>query len=183
MKIMRIISGSIILFSVLIGGFVGYDGSGTYELDVPSCTSQELEQLGDDSVNFCDKSIMMGESIDIPSGLSLFIDIEVGAEWDEPDAWIGIVTADQAEKCTAEADGYLPCDTDELDFYSGGPDSEGTITWNIDEGEYRFVAGSSVETTGTTTNIEYEYSLQLTSLVTWSMVGFGAILILLGLKD
>lgn len=182
MKIMRIISGSMILFSVLIGGFVGYDGSGTYELDVPSCASDEIQQLGNDSVNFCDKSMMMEESIDIPSALNLFIDIEVGAEWDEPDAWIGIVTADQAEKCT-ETEGYLLCDTEELEFYSGGPDSEGTVTWNIDEGEYRFVAGSSVETTGTTTNVEYEYSLQLTNLVIWSMVGFGVILILLGLKD
>ena len=42
MKIMRIISGSMILFSVLIGGFVGYDGTGTYELEVPACTSEEL---------------------------------------------------------------------------------------------------------------------------------------------
>ena len=84
MKIMRIISGSMILFSVLIGGFVGYDGSGTYELDVPSCASDEIQQLGNDSVNFCDKSMMMEESIDIPSALNLFIDIEVGAEWDEP---------------------------------------------------------------------------------------------------
>tara|TARA_B100001113_G_scaffold317860_1_gene285530 strand:+ start:483 stop:1031 length:549 start_codon:yes stop_codon:yes gene_type:complete len=182
MKIMRVISGSIILFSVLVGGFVGYDDSGTYELDVPSCASDEIQQLGNDSIDFCDKSMMMGESIDIPIKLSLFIDIEVGAEWDEPDTWIGIVTADQAEKCT-ETDGYLLCDTDELEFYSGGPDSEGTVTWNIDEGEYRFVAGSSVETTGTTTNVEYEYSLQLTNLVIWSMVGFGVILILLGLKD
>ena len=170
-----------ILISVFVGGFVGYDGSGTYELDVPSCTSDEIQQLGNDSIDFCDKSMMMGESIDIPIKLSLFIDIEVGAEWDEPDAWIGIVTADQADKCT-ETDGYLLCDTDELEFYSGGPDSEGTITWNIDEGEYRFVAGSSVETTGTTTNVEYEYSLQLTNLVIWSMVGFGVILIIWGLK-
>ena len=181
MKIMRIISGSMILISVFVGGFVGYDGSGTYELDVPSCTSDEIQQLGNDSIDFCDKSMMMGESIDIPIKLSLFIDIEVGAEWDEPDAWIGIVTADQADKCT-ETDGYLLCDTDELEFYSGGPDSEGKVTWNIDEGEYRFVAGSSVETTGKTTNVEYEYSLQLTNLVIWSMVGFGVILIIWGLK-
>ena len=52
MKIMRIISGSMILISVFVGGFVGYDGSGTYELDVPSCTSDEIEQLGNDSIDF-----------------------------------------------------------------------------------------------------------------------------------
>ena len=179
---MRIISGSILLFSVLIGGWVGYDGTGNYELEIPSCTSDELQQLGDGTMDFCDKSIMMKESIDIPDALNIFLDIEVNANWDEPNAWIGIVKSDQAEKCT-EIDEYLVCDTAELDFFAGGPDSNGSIDWEIEEAEYHFVAGSSVETSGSTTDVEYSYALHFTSPVIWTLVGFGAIMILTGLQD
>ena len=183
MKIIRIIIGVAILFAVLIGGWVGYDGEGETELDVPSCTSEQLQEFGDGSLNFCDKSVMMEKSLPIPKVLRIVIDIEVTAEWDQPDAWIGIVSDDQADQCTDSGDGYLICDTEDLEFYAGGPDTNGSIEWKVTEGKYRFVAGSSVETSGVVTEIEYTYSLHLTNPVVWSLAGIGALLVLTGLKD
>ena len=183
MKVIRVVIGGILLFAVLIGGWVGYEGSGNTELDVPSCTSDELQQLSGGTVDFCDKSVMMDESIPIPKALRIIIDIEVTAEWDKPDAWIGIVSADQAEKCTDSGDGYLICDTTDLEFYAGGPDTNGSIEWEVVEGNYRFVAGSSVETSGATTEIDYTYALHLTNPVVWSLAAIGALLVLTGLKD
>lgn len=183
MKVIRIIIGAALLFAVLIGGWVGYEGNGETELDIPSCTSDELQQLSGGTVDFCEKSVMMDESIPIPKALRIIIDIDVTAEWDTPNAWIGIVPADQAEKCTDSGDEYLICDTAELEFFAGGPDSNGSIEWEIVEGNYRFVAGSSVETSGATTEIDYAYSLQLTNPVIWSLAAIGALLVLTGLKD
>ncbi len=183
MKIIRVAIGGLLLFAVLIGGWVGYEGTGNNDLEIPSCTSDELQEISGGTVNFCEKSVMLDESIPIPKALQMIIDIEILAEWDKPDAWIGIVSADQAEKCSDAQDGYLICETADLEFYAGGPDANGTIEWNVEEGNYRFVAGSSVETSGTTTEIDYTYALHLTNPVIWALAVFGALLVLTGLKD
>ena len=42
MKIIRVAIGGLLLFAVLIGGWVGYEGTGNNDLEIPSCTSDEI---------------------------------------------------------------------------------------------------------------------------------------------
>ena len=155
MKLMWMLSGVVFLVASGYSGFVGFEDSGSTEVDIPSCSSVEL-----DLQNACDKSLMLDTNEEVPGFAMSFIDIEVVAEWDVPDAWIGVVDANESSKCSETANGFLLCETEDLEFYAGGPDSQGTITWQIEEGSYRFVAGSSVVSSGETTQIDYAYTVQ-----------------------
>ena len=100
-----------------------------------------------------------------------------GIQWDTPDAWIWIVDASEASKCTDSGDGYLLCDTEDLAFIEGGPDSSGEIDWKLSGGDYRFVAGNSLTSSAQETNINYDYDVILTSSIAWliALIGIGLI--------
>jgi hypothetical protein len=183
MKVIRIAIGAFLIFSMLFGGYVGYEGEGNRELEIPSCTSSELQQLTSDGSTFCDKSAMMDATIPIPKTLRLILDIEGNAYWDQPEVWFGIVQDKEAEKCTAATSGTLICETNEIEFVAGGPNANGTFEWIVVEGDYRFIAGSTIADNGVTTDVEYTYAVFLTQPVIISIAAIGAVLILSGLKD
>jgi hypothetical protein len=62
-----------------------------------------------------------------------------------------------------------------LSFFEGGPDSSGEIDWTLSGGDYRFVAGNSIDGTSETTEITYKYDIILTSNIAWflAMIGIG----------
>lgn len=179
---MWVLTGGILLLASVYSGLVGYSDSGSTDVDVPSCTSAELQDLGG-GVNFCDKSVMMDSEMPVPDMLQVIISIEVEAQWDVPDVWIGVVADSEAEKCTESSDGLLLCDTADLVFYAGGPDANGRLNWEIGEGTYRFVAGSSAESSGKTTHIEYSYTVQMTVLLASGIGTLGLLMVGWGIKS
>ena len=170
MKVMWILSGVIFLAASGYSGLVGYDDTGSTDVEIPSCSVAELELE-----NACDKSLMLDAEGEIPEFAMSVIDIEILAEWDLTDVWLGVVEESEASKCTETTDGLLLCDTDDLVFYAGGPDTDGSLEWEVGEGKYRFVGGSSVASSGQTAHIVYNYNIHASTLVAsvLGLVGVG----------
>jgi hypothetical protein len=68
-----------------------------------------------------------------------------------------------------------------LTFFEGGPDSSGEIDWTLSGGDYRFVAGNSVDGVTETTEITYNYDIILTSGIAWFLAIVGISLVARGL--
>ena len=171
MKLIPLIIGSVILVVTIFAGFIGFSGEGTESMDVPSCST------GISGLDFCDKSAMLEQNIPIPNAVNGIIVANFVIQWDSPDAWIGIVDASDAEQCLNSGEGYLLCDTEDLAFFEGGPDSSGEIDWTISGGDYRFVAGNSVDGVTETTEITYKYDIILTPEIAWflAIIGIGLV--------
>ena len=171
MKLIPLIIGSVILLVAIFTGFIGFSGEGSESMEVPSCST------GISGLDICDKSAMLQQNIPIPNAVNGILVASFGIQWDTPDAWIGIVDASEASKCTDSGDGYLLCDTEDLAFIEGGPDSSGEIDWKLSGGDYRFVAGNSLTSSAQETNINYEYDVILTSSIAWliALIGIGLI--------
>ena len=176
MKLLPVIFGAVLIAVAYLGGFVGLSGEGMEELDVPSCSTGVAPGL-----DFCEKSAMLEQNVPIPDAVNGIIVANFNAQWDAPDAWIGIVDASEADQCTDSGDGYLLCDTEDLTFIVGGPDSEGEIEWTISGGNYRFVAGNSIDGSAQTTQVNYEYRAVLTQSLTYGMALIGVVLVAFGL--
>jgi|TARA_B110000881_G_scaffold168928_1_gene152389 hypothetical protein len=171
MKLIPLIIGSVILVVTIFGGFIGFSGEGTENMDVPSCST------GIPGLDVCDKSAMLEQNIPIPNAVNGIIVANFVIQWDAPDAWIGIVDASDADQCINSGEGYLLCDTEDLSFFEGGPNSSGEIDWTLSGGDYRFVAGNSIDGAAQTTEITYKYDIILTSNIAWflALVGIGLI--------
>ncbi|PXF20394.1 MAG: hypothetical protein CXX72_04955 [Methanobacteriota archaeon] len=167
MRVMTIISGIILVVAAYFGGFVGLSGEGAQEIDVPSCS------IGLDGFDICDKSAMLEQNVPIPEYVSQIVAVRINVEWDQPDAWIGIVAASEADKCTNTGDGYLLCDTEDLDIMVGGPASSGHFDWPLAGGDYRFVAGNSLDGSAQSTQVSYEYRATLTQTLTYGIALVG----------
>ena len=161
MRLMPLIIGSVILVVTIFAGFIGFSGEGTENIDVPSCST------GISGLDICDKSAMLEQNIPIPNAVNGIIVASFVIQWDAPDAWIGIVDASDAEQCLNSGEGYLLCDNEDLAFFEGGQDSSGEIDWTLSGGDYRFVAGNSIDGTSQTTEITYNYDIILTSDIAW----------------
>lgn len=171
MKLIPLIIGSILLLVAIFAGFIGFSGEGTESMEVPSCST------GIEGLDFCDKSVMLDQEIPVPSVVNGIIVASFNIQWDTPDAWIGIVDASEVSHCTDSGDEYLLCDTDDLTFIVGGPDSSGEIDWTLTGGNYRFVAGNSLGSSAQTTQIDYQYDVILTQSIAWflALIGIGLI--------
>ena len=170
MRLVPIISGVILVVAAYFGGFVGLSGEGTQEIDVPSCST------GISGLDICDKSAMLEQNVQIPDYVSEIVSVRVNVQWDDPDAWIGVVAASEADKCTNTGEGYLLCDTEDLDIMVGGPASSGHFDWPISGGDYRFVAGNSLEGSAQSTQVSYEYRATLTQTLTYGIALLGIVL-------
>jgi hypothetical protein len=171
MKLIPLIIGSVILLVAIFAGFIGFSGEGTESMEIPSCST------GISGLDFCDKSVMLDQDIPIPSAVNGIIVASFNIQWDTPNAWIGIVDASGASSCTDSGDEYLICDTEDLTFIEGGPDSSGEIDWTLSGGNYRFVAGNSLGSAAQTTQIDYQYDIILTQTIAWvlALMGIGLI--------
>ena len=171
MKLLTLIIGSVLLLVAIFAGFIGFSGEGTESMDVPSCST------GIDGLDFCDKSVMLDQEIPVPSAVNGIIVASFNIQWDTPDAWIGIVDSSESSHCTNNGNEYLLCDTEDLTFIVGGPDSSGEIDWTLVGGEYRFVAGNSLGSSAQTTQIDYQYDIILTQTIAWflALIGIGMI--------
>ncbi|MBT4059602.1 MAG: hypothetical protein HOE69_04770 [Euryarchaeota archaeon] len=171
MKLIPLIIGSVILLVAIFAGFIGFSGEGTESMDVPSCST------GIAGLDICEKSAMLEQNIPIPDAVNGIIVANFAIQWDAPDAWIGIVDASDADKCIDSGEGYLLCDTEDLTFIEGGPDSSGEIDWALSGGDYRFVAGNSIDGTAQTTETTYKYDIILTQTIAWflAMIGIGLV--------
>ena len=182
MGFVKIIIGAIVLLLMLTCKFVGYSGSGETEVSVPSCTSEIVVENHPFELNVCDKAGMTDEDVPIPSVIDFVIEATLRVNWDAQYGWIGVVESSESDKCET-LDGVLVCDTEDLDFVTGGPESDGEFGWMISGGEYRFTAGSTVEGTDAETSIEYRYNAVISNELAIVLSIIGGLLVYWGLKS
>ncbi|MBR79438.1 MAG: hypothetical protein CMA88_01450 [Euryarchaeota archaeon] len=119
---------------IVVLSLIGYqpDESGA-EVPIVPCT--------DDDVG-CNVG-MTGEDMVVPLAFVL-LDIELEVDWKEPDrGWIGVVDAAAAQDCPPDSNGLTQCNAGEIEGFlvSGGPQSHGSMEFQVEPGSYRFVAG------------------------------------------
>lgn len=177
MKLKWIVNGAILILIFVPTGLVGYSGSlPPISADIPACDS------GISFIDACDSAIMVDDGITIPTAIAALISADVNVEWGSNDVWVGIVSAEYAEQCIDGGNGYLVCDTEDLEFVAGGPDAEGSLEWSVAGGDLRAVVGNSLGGEKETVNIEFSYNVKLTPFIGYGIGVFGVALILLGIK-
>lgn len=177
MKLKWIVNGAILILIFVPTGLVGYSGSlPPISADIPACDS------GISFIDACDSAIMVDDGITIPTAIAALISADVNVEWGSNDVWVGIVSAEYAEQCIDGGNGYLVCDTEDLEFVAGGPDAEGSLEWSVTGGDLRAVVGNSLGGEKETVNIEFSYNVKLTPFIGYGIGIFGVALILLGIK-
>ena len=128
--------------TLLVLSIIGYSppDSGT-EVPIVPCTDSELG---------CNVG-MTQDDINVPTAFIL-LDIRMEMQWDEPErAWLGVVKSEAKENCPPDSNGLTQCTWDDMESHrvAGGPDSDGSLVFDIGPGKYRFVTagkdGSSLD--------------------------------------
>lgn len=177
MKLKWIVNGAVLILIFVPTGLVGYSGSlPPISAEIPACDS------GISFIDACDSAIMVDDGITIPTAIAALISADVNVGWGSNDVWVGIVSAEYAEQCIDGGNGYLVCDTEDLEFLAGGPDAEGSLEWSVSGGDLRAVVGNSLGGEKETVNIEFSYNVKLTPFIGYGIGIFGVALILLGIK-
>ena len=86
---------------------------------------------------------MTGSDMEVPLAFML-LDIELEVEWSEPNrGWIGVVESEAAETCPPDSNGLTQCESEDIEDFliTGGPNSDGSLEFQVDPGSYRFVSG------------------------------------------
>ena len=156
---MTIIGLLVVIFSSL-GITQELSDSDTVDAMLPPCTVEDgLPFVGEDDVT-CYWG-MSGEVLEIPSE-AIAADVDVEISWIKSGVWIGIAEASEADKCELKGD-YYECDKESVNLISGGPSSNGEITWQPIPGEYRFVAGGDDTQTLQQFDVDWNYQASLKS--------------------
>jgi hypothetical protein len=133
-RVLSILPGAVGVACMLIGGLstLGFSlDSERVEIPIVPCSdaSEEGCLVG-----------MTGSDLDVPGGFIL-LDVKMGIEWSEPSkSWIGVVDSAYAEDCPPNSDGLTPCNKDDFQYISGGPDADGEFSLDLQPGSYRFVS-------------------------------------------
>ena len=177
MKLKWIVNGALLILIFIPTGIVGYSGNlPPMSADIPACDS------GISFLDVCDSAIMVDEGVTVPAAIASLVSADVEVKWGSNDVWVGIVSAEYAEQCIDGGNGYLACDTENLEFLAGGPDAEGSLTWSLEGGDLRAVVGNSLGGEKESVNVEIEYNVKLTPLLAYGVGVFGVALILLGIR-
>ena len=134
MRVLSILPGAVGVVCLLIGGIstIGISlDSERVQIPVVPCNdvSDEGCLVG-----------MTGSDLNVPEGFTL-LDVKMSVDWSEPSkSWIGVVDSVYAESCPPDGDGLTPCNKDDFQYISGGPESNGDFTLDLKPGSYRFVS-------------------------------------------
>ena len=84
------------------------------------------------------------EDLSVPTAFIL-LDIDLTIEWKEYDkSWLGIISSPPPSGCEPDSNGLTTCTADDFDFIAGGDgESDGSLEFNLNPGDYRFVTGST----------------------------------------
>ncbi|HJM66455.1 MAG TPA: hypothetical protein QF555_02780 [Candidatus Thalassarchaeaceae archaeon] len=177
MKLKWIVNGAILILIFIPTGIVGYSGNlPPINTEIPACDS------GISFLDACDSAIMVDEGVTIPAAAASLMSADINIEWGSNDVWVGIVSAEYADQCIDSGNGYLVCDTENLEFKAGGPDADGALTWSMEGGDLRAVVGNSLGGEKETVNVEITYNVKLTPLLAYGIGIFGIVSILLGIR-
>ena len=117
---------------ILVLSLIGYqtDASGSQVPIVPCSADDSGCNVG-----------MTVDDMEVPRAFGL-LEITLDVEWNEPDrGWLGVVYSSAAEDCPPDGFGLTMCTEEEIEEFlvAGGPQNEGSLSFELDPGSYRFI--------------------------------------------
>jgi len=157
---------------ILVLSLVGYESPETgNQVPIVPCSN------GDSGCNVG----MTVEDMDVPKAFGL-LEITLDVEWKEPDrGWLGVVESSAAEECPPDrSTGLTMCTEDEIEGFlvAGGPQNDGSMSFRVKPGSYRFVT-AGYEGAGLDSQlVEMTSTIHLDNLVEIILAGTSGLLIL-----
>jgi hypothetical protein len=124
---------------------------------------------------------MTVDDMEVPKAFGL-LDITLDVEWNEPErGWLGVVDSSAAEECPPDrSTGLTMCTKDEIEEFlvAGGPQNDGSMSFKVKPGSYRFVT-AGYEGAGLDSQlVEMSSSIHLDNVVELILAGTSGLLLL-----
>ena len=156
--------------TMLVISIFGYSppASGT-EVPIVPCTDSDIG---------CNVG-MTQDDIDVPPAFIL-LDISLEVKWNEPDrAWLGVVDSKAKDDCPPDSNGLTQCTWEDMVVHkvAGGPDSDGSLVFEMGPGEYRFVTAGKDGSSLDSQQVTMSTSIHLNNIVEISLAVVSILLI------
>jgi len=157
---------------ILILGLMGYETppSGSQVPIVPCSDGDAGCHVG-----------MTIEDLDVPPAFGL-LEITLYVEWMEPErGWLGVVDSSAAEECPPDSStGLTQCTEEQIGSFlvAGGPDNDGSMSFILKPGSYRFVTAGYEGTGLDTQMVEMVSEIHLNNTVELVLAATSALLLL-----
>jgi len=124
---------------------------------------------------------MTVDDMEVPRAFGL-LEITLEVKWNEPErGWLGVVDSSAAEVCPPNrSTGLTMCTEDEIEEFlvSGGPGNDGSMSFRVNPGSYRFVT-AGYEGAGLDSQlVEMTSSIHLDNFVEIILAGTSGLLLL-----
>ena len=124
---------------------------------------------------------MTVEDMNVPRAFGL-LEITLDVEWKEPErGWLGVVDSSAAKECPPDSStGLTMCTEDDIEEFlvAGGPDNDGSMSFSVKPGSYRFVT-AGYEGAGLDSQlVEMSSSIHLDNFVEIILAGTSGLLII-----
>ena len=124
---------------------------------------------------------MTVEDMEVPRAFGL-LEITLDVKWQEPDrGWLGVVDSSAAEECPPDSStGLTMCTEEDIEEFliAGGPENDGSMSFRVKPGSYRFVT-AGYEGAGLDSQlVEMTSSIHLEDFVEIILAGTSGLLIL-----
>jgi len=121
------------------------------------------------------------ENMNVPRAFGL-LEITLEVEWKEPDrGWLGIVDASAAKECPPDSStGLTHCTEEQIGKFlvAGGPQNDGSMSFRIEPGSYRFVTAGYEGSGLDSQRVEMSSSVHLDNFVEIVLAGTSALLLI-----
>lgn len=144
---------------ILILGLIGYEtpASGSQVPIVP-CTDDDAG---------CNVGMTV-EDLEVPNAFGL-LEITLNVKWMEPDrGWLGVVDSSAAKECPPDSStGLTQCTEEQIASFllAGGPGNDGSMSFELKPGSYRFVTAGYEGTGLDTQRVEIVSKIHLDNSV------------------
>ena len=124
---------------------------------------------------------MTVEDMNVPRAFGL-LEITLDVEWKEPErGWLGVVDSSAAKECPPDSStGLTMCTEEDIEEFlvAGGPDNDGSMSFRVKPGSYRFVT-AGYEGAGLDSQlVEMTSSIHLDNFVEIVLAGTSGLLIM-----
>ncbi len=157
---------------ILVLSLIGYQTQDTgSQVPIVPCSA------GDSGCNVG----MTVEDMEVPRAFGL-LEITLDVKWQEPDrGWLGVVDSSAAEECPPDSStGLTMCTEEDIEEFliAGGPENDGSMSFRVKPGSYRFVT-AGYEGAGLDSQlVEMTSSIHLENFVEIILAGTSGLLLL-----
>jgi hypothetical protein len=157
---------------ILVLSLIGYQTQETgNEVPIVPCSDDEVG---------CNVGMTV-EDMKVPMAFGL-LEITLEVDWKEPErGWLGVVDASAAEDCPPDdSTGLTQCTEEQIGKFlvAGGPQSDGSMSFRVEPGSYRFVTAGYEGSGLDSQRVEMTSSIHLDNYVEIVLAGTSGLLLI-----